>query len=82
MLKYVTLSHEILGHMGIHFWDVCYFENISLADYFAIKTKIAVKYILKLWLFEIAKCYGSHFEKNGPERLCHFAILLSNGGLD
>ena len=63
VLKYVTLSYEILGHMGIHFWDVCYFENISLADYFAIKTKTAVKYILKLWLFEVAKCYGSHFGK-------------------
>ena len=38
---------------------------------------------LKLWLFQVAKCYGSQFEKkNVPERF--FLILhifLSNRGL-
>ena len=37
--------------------------------------------LLKLWLFEAADCYGSHFEKTGPKSLCVILhVFLSNWG--
>ena len=33
------------------------------ADYFGILIKTVVNKLLKLWLFEVAKHYGIHFEK-------------------
>ena len=41
--------------------------------------KTVVKELLKLWVFIVAKRYGSYFEKNGFERFCiALHIFLSN----
>ena len=60
----MTLSHKttLKSHFG-------YFEMLIIlriaapADYFGILIKTVVNKLLKLWLFEVAKHYGIHFEK-------------------
>ena len=53
------------------------------ADYFGIEMKTVVKQLLKLWIFEVAKHYGSHSEKT---TLTDVSVILhifhSNGCLD
>ena len=46
------------------------------ADYFGIETKTVIKVLLKLWLFEIAKSYGSHFEKTALKDFVSFCIFF------
>ena len=50
------------------------------ADYFHIEMTTVVKQLLKLWLFVVAKHYGSHFEKTTlTDDFVVLHIFLSNG---
>ena len=51
---------------------------LSTADYFGIETKTVIKVLLKLWLFEVAKSYGSHFEKTALKDFVILHIFLYN----
>ena len=46
------------------------------ADQFGIETKTVIKVLLKLWLFEVAKSYGSHFEKKALKDFVSFCIFF------
>ena len=72
----VTLSDKI--SLKLHFG---YFEmwiilkNAVPDDCFGIKTNTVVKELLKLWLFEVAKHYGSQFEKTTLKDFLSFCIV-------
>ena len=43
--------------------------------------KTDIKLLLKLWLFDVAKCYGGHFEKMVLNDFVSFShTFFSNGG--
>ena len=73
---YVTLSHEMSLKLHLGCFEMCMIlKTAASADYFGIKMQTVVKYFLKLWLIEVAKHYGSHFEKTAQKDYVFFCIF-------
>ena len=49
---------------------------------FIFKWRLSSKIKLKLWLFEVAKSYGGHFEKTALKDFVILHNFLSNQGLE
>ena len=75
----MTLSHKISIKMHFGQFEMCIIlKTRATVDYSGISMKTVVEELLQLWPFETARHYGSHFEKNGPDRFCLFAYFVQS----